>query len=174
MINNRLKFWIYFILIIFLYGAFLTYFCVAKPSEPNNIVIEQQKTAEQDTGTAKTVGPEFYLCEITTFYERVIIILSIIIGLILGLNFLYIHSTSKKQADDMAREALKEESFLIIFDKLIYKQFIKARDEGVISEIFETLDENDERIKFLENAITEKSYNSLKETSLEEKTDGNN
>jgi hypothetical protein len=141
----------------------MAYFCIAKPCEPNNVVIEQEKATENNTGTAKTVGPEFYLCEITTFYERVITILSIIIGLILGLNFLYIHHTSRKQAEDMARDALKDESFRISLDDLIKKRFTEARDQGPISEIFEVLDELDGRIRFLEKAITEKSYDSLDE-----------
>jgi hypothetical protein len=126
--NNKLKselwFWSCLVLIIVLYGSFMAYICIAKSSEPNNVVIGQQNKAEASTEESKTpkqkegditeyqelgkdkindkktgevesIGPEVFLCEITAFYERVITILSIIIGLILGLNFLYIHHTSR-------------------------------------------------------------------------------
>lgn len=156
--KNKLRFWSYLVVIILLYGGFLTYFCMAKPCEPNNIAIEQEKTTGQNTSTAKTVGPEFYLYEITNFYERIITILSIIIGLILGLNFLYIHRTSKKQAEDMAREALKEQSFGIILDKKIGDLFIESKNTGDISELFEALEEIQERTKYLEDQINIQGY----------------
>jgi hypothetical protein len=74
----------------------------------------------------------------------------------------------------MARDALKDESFRISMDKMINERFAQARDKGEISEIYEVLAEIGERMSFLEKAITEKSYNTLKEGDLGEITDGNN
>ncbi len=202
-LKNKLRFWIYLILIIALYGGFMAYFCIAEPCEPNDVIIEKEKNAEtikeenktetqkskdiagyqavdknktneQEVEAVKQVGPEVYLCEITAFYERVITILSIIIFLILGLNFLYIHRSSRSQSEEMARDALKDESFSIIMGKMINERFAEARDKGEISEIHEVLDELDARIGFLEKAITEKSYASLEEGPSERKTEEEN
>jgi hypothetical protein len=171
---------------------------MAKPAEPENIVIEQKKTDEsikalgdvetkgqekkdiatvqtldqgktigRDLGTAKIVGPEFYLCEITTFYERVITILSIIIFLILGLNFLYIHRSSKSQSEEMAVEALESKPFRITLKNMI------------VTEVNEFIDTEDEipdlkkRIEFLEEQVNIKGYE-LSEEDSDEATDGNN
>jgi len=58
------------VLIIFLYGSFMAYFCMANPDEQNNIEIEKEKITEKNASTSKTIGPEVYLCEITDFYEQ--------------------------------------------------------------------------------------------------------
>ncbi len=145
-------------MIILLYGSFLTYFCMAKPREPNNIAIAQEKTTGQNTSTAKTVGPEVYLCEITAFYQQIITILFGVIGILLVLSFAYVYFTSKRQTEEMAREALKEQSFGIILDKKISDMFIESKNTGDISELFEELEEIQERIKYLEEQINIKSY----------------
>jgi len=192
---NKAKFWASLISIVILYGAFLSYVAVASPKEPNDIIIEQKTAKEciiaSDTKTTtpqkadgstlnnyslnnivkeekidkKNIGPEVYLCEITNFYERVITILSILIGVILGVNFLYLHSTSKRQAEDLAREALKEDAFAIKLDKLIKEHFATEKKEGDIAEflqgveeITQKTEEFDKRLEFIEKAITDNSY----------------
>lgn len=169
--NNRLRLGL--ALIIFLYGGFLTYFCLAKPSEPNNIAIEQEKTTGQNTSTAKTVGPEFYLSEITTFYERVITILFGIIGVLLVFSFVYVHLTSKKQAEDMAREALDYESFRIVLAQKIDDRFTESKNTGDIGDIFEKQEELDKRIEFLEEQANIQGYE-LSDEGSGEVNDGNN
>jgi hypothetical protein len=173
----------------------MVYYCNAGPNLPNDITFENANNVNpadilnnsnpqkysnitavlpQNAGheTAKigepikVIGPEVYLCEITSFYERIITILSIIIGLILGLNFLYIHVTSKRQAEDMARSALAEDSFKIKLEKMMDDAFVTAKNKGDIKDIFEQLAElNDnvfeinERVKYLEENANKNSYN---------------
>jgi len=177
--NNRLRFGL--ALIIISYGGFLTYFCIAKPGEPNNTVIEQKEDAIVEdtpvsgevnptgskTGTAKTVGPEVYLCEITAFYERVITILFGTIGILLVLSFGYVHLTSKKQAEDMASEALETKSFNIILKNMV----VKGADEFV--EMYSGIPELEKRIEFLEEQANKQSYE-LSDEDLGEVSDGNN
>lgn len=169
--NNKLRFWSYLVVIILLYGGFLTYFCMAKPSEPNNIVIEQEKTTGQDTSTVKTVGPEFYLSEITTFYERVITILSIIIFLILGLNFLYIHRSSRSQSEEMAVEALESKSFQIRLKNMLAKEANVFANEFI--DMYDKIPELEERIEFLEEQANIQGYE-LSDEGSDEVSDGNN
>jgi tRNA nucleotidyltransferase (CCA-adding enzyme) len=131
---------------------------MAKPCEPNNVVIEQEKTTEKNTTTTKTVGPEVYLCEITAFYQQIITILFGVIGILLVLSFAYVYFTSKRQTEEMAREALKEQSFGIILNKKISDMFIESKNTGDISELFDELEEIQERIKYLEEQINIQSY----------------
>ena len=166
-LKNRLRFWLYLVLIILLYGSFLTYFCMAKPYEPNNIVIKQEKTTGQDTSTVKTLGPEFYLSEITSFYERVITILSIIIFLILGLNFLYIHHSSRSQSEEMAVEALESKSFQIRLKHTI------AKEANEFIDMYAKIPELEKRIEFLEETLNIQDYELSNEDSGEV-SDGNN
>jgi len=199
--NNRLKFWLYLAVVILLYSGFLTYFCMARPSEPNNIIIEQEKisqpvdtieTSEEESSTqiedvnktiddlpwydkkvnkqninqSKSVGP-VYLSEITAFYERIITILSIIIGLILGLNFLYLHHTSRNQAEDMARDSLKTESFQIILKNRI----ATGADEFINR--YSKIPDLEKRIEFLEEQLNIQGYE-LSDEVEDEVNDGNN
>lgn len=156
--KNRLKFWSYLVVGILLYGGFLTYFCMAKPCEPNNIVIEQEKTSGKNTSTAKNVGPEFYLSEITNFYETVIIILSTVIFVILGLIFFYSMRISKNQAEEVVMEAMGKKTFDYRLKEMISERFIESKNKGDIAGILEGLEEIDERIKFLEEQINIQSY----------------
>lgn len=149
--NNRQGLWLGMALIIFLYGSFLTYFCVAKPNEPNNVIIEQ----------GKTVGPEFYLSEISDFYEIVIIILSTAIFVILGLVFFYSMRISEDQAKEIVMEAIEKKSFDNRLKKMIDERFIESKNKGDIAGILEGLEEIDERIKFLEEQINIQSYGEL-------------
>ena len=150
--NNKLRFWSYLVVGILLYGGFLTYFCMAKPCEPNNMLIEQEKTTGQNTSTAKNFGPEFYLSEITNFYETVIIILSTVIFVILGLTFVYVHRSSKSQAEEMARDALETKSFEIILKNMI----AEGADEFI--EMYSGIPELEKRIEFLEEQANIQGY----------------
>lgn len=169
-LKNRLRFWLYLVLIILLYGSFLTYFCMAKPFEPNNIVIEQEKTTGQDTSTVKTFGPEFYLSEITSFYERIITILSIIIFLILGLNFLYIHRSSRSQSEEMAVEAIESKSFQIRLKNMMAKEANEFANEFI--DIYAKIPELEERIEFLEEQANIQGYELSDESSDEVNDEG--
>ena len=176
--NNRLRFGL--ALIIILYGGFLAYFCMAKPCEPNDTVIEQKEdTIVENTpvsgeenptgpkaGTAKTVGP-VYLSEITAFYERVITILFGTIGILLVLSFGYVHLTSKKQAEDMAGEALETKSFQIILKHLI----ATGADEFINR--YSEIPNLEQRIEFLEEQANIQGYE-LSDEGSDEVSDGNN
>lgn len=138
------------VLTILIYGTFLTYFCIAKPVEPNNIVIGQDKTSGEDTSKVKLVTAEFYLREITAFYERIITILFGVLGFLLVFSFLYVHLTSRTKTEEMAIEALESKSFQIRLQHMIAKgadEFI----EGYYSDL-------EERVNFLEEQINKQSY----------------
>lgn len=140
---------------------------MARPSEPNNIVVEQDKTTEKNTSTGKTVGPEVYLCEITNFYERIITILFGTIGILLVLSFGYVHLTSKKQAEDMAGEALETKSFQITLKHLI----ATGADEFINR--YSEIPDLEKRIEFLEEQVNIKGYE-LSDEGSDEVNDGNN
>ena len=165
--KNRQRLWLGMVLIILLYGTFLTYFCIAKPAEPNNIVIEQDKTTGENTSTAKIVGPEFYLSEITAFYERIITILFGVLGFLLVFSFLYVHLTSRRQAEEMARDALETKSFQIIL-----KNMIVTRAEEFI-EMYSGIPELQKRIEFLGEQVNVEGYE-LSDEGSGEVNDGNN
>ncbi len=128
--------------------------------------LDSRKTDEQKESKATAVGP-VYLSEITAFYERVITILSITIGIILVLSFAYVHLTSKIQAEDMASDALKTESFGIILKNRI----ATGADEFI--EMYSGIPELEKRIEFLVNQANKQSYE-LSDLDLGELSDGNN
>lgn len=168
----------------------MAYFCKTKPCEPNNVVIAQEKktetveagietktqngekavdcqalgkekTEEQKTGVVKTVGPEFYLCEITAFYQQIITILFGVIAILLALSFAYVYFTSKKQAEEMARDALEEKSFNIILQNMI----AKGADEFI--DRYSGIPDLEARIEFLEEQINKQGYEFDEDTSEE-------
>ncbi len=55
-------------------------------------------------------GAEMYVAEITDFYECIISIQFAVIGVILAVAFVYVHTVSKQQARDMATEAMDSPS----------------------------------------------------------------
>jgi len=138
------------------------------------------------------VGVDFYLCEITDFYESMITTLFSTIGIILIIGFVYVYNASKKQADDMARSALSEESFKIklkdqinkIVDEKTKTEVAKLSSENNIPEIAElyqdnilyqyNLDDITKRIDFLDKTMTDFSYKTtnkiISEEPLEEKS----
>jgi hypothetical protein len=191
------SFWLVASLIAFAYIVFFTYFCVAKPNKPNNIVLEKKITIEESNAktindqttkshqsseeitnkgvdTKTSIGPETYLCQITEFYQQIITILFGVIGILLVVGFIYVHTISKGQADELVREALKyelkDESFNIKLEKMIEGIFIKSKNEGDIADLCEEQETINERVKFLENAITKQNYISEQDP----KTNGNN
>ncbi len=128
--------------------------------------LDSRKTDEQKESKATAVGP-VYLSEITTFYERVITILFGVIGFLLVFSFLYVHLTSKIQAEDMARDALKTESFGIILTNRI----ATGADEFI--EMYSGIPELENRIEFLEEQVNSQSYE-LSDEDLGEVSDGDN
>ncbi len=160
--------------IIFLFGVFFTYFCMAKPCKPNNLEIEKKRIAksidctdwrkprcnagEKGESEEGSVRPEFYLSEITDFYEIVIIILSTSIFIILGLVFFYSMRISKSQADEMVMEAIRKKTFDDRLSNMIDERFIESKNKGDIADILEDLVGFGERLEFLEEQSTIKSY----------------
>lgn len=171
--SNELKFWVYFALIIVVYGSVYAYLCVGMPSEPNNIKLEQEggkgnpvELEKQNTDAAKSASGKVYLSEITNFYQFVITILFAVIGVILVVNFLYLHHISKTQAEEMAREALKGKSFEITLGSTIAK-VVETTIEGTEIPNVEGLED---RVKWLEEQMNIQSY----EVEEEEDYDGDN
>ena len=149
--------------------------------------VKLRKASDDGIETKAKVGVDFYLCEITDFYESLITILFSTIGITLFIGFLYVYNASKRRADDMARNALDEGSFKIKLDdqidKAVAMKFTDNNLPEMVEEIEYTLNQIGEekiikRIKFLENEITKSSYpianNVITEEPQEESSDGNN
>ena len=96
----------------------------------------------------------------------VITLLFGIIGIIMVLSFVYVHLTSKRQAEEMATDALKTKSFIIVLKNMIATEVREFFDEYSIPEL-------QKRIEFLEEQINIQSYELFDEESGEVK-DGNN
>ena len=170
--------------IAFVYISFMTCFCIARPNEPNNVVLgkmiaieesnaktitEPNQFSKEITGkgvdTKTSIGPETYLCEITDFYELVILLLSTAIFIILGLIFVFVIRTSKFEAIEKAKEALDHPLFKEELNRLIGKCLADATTKGDIGEIFtnvtERLGEIEQikaRLDLLEKTETKESY----------------
>jgi hypothetical protein len=171
-LKNRLRFWLYFTVVILLYGSFFTYVCVAKQNGPNNVEIQQQGDAptieaferhaenldSPTTGPRRSVGYDSYLSEITSFYERVITVLSIIIFVILGLNFLYIHRSSKDQAREMAIDALEAKPFEIVLQSMIAKSVDQYLQGDEFVQTCSEIPALQKRIEFLEQMVNVQAY----------------
>lgn len=182
----------------FIVGCMLMYFYVArhsvyaqKPDVENvdTVLLNTQNSAQTKDGIEKKakVGIDFYLCEITDFYESLITILFSTIGITLVIGFFYVYNASRKRADDMARNALDEDSFKIKLKEQIKDAVAKIRSDNNLPEMVEELEYTlnqisakkiIDRIDFLEKNITKSSYpvanNVITEEPQEESSDGNN
>lgn len=177
----RLAFWVALVAIILVYSGFISYYCMAKPGDPNSSVVKLSKTTqktnpikspnphvnkilkngippgktvkpEQYQNTPKTVSSDVYLCEMTDFYELMITLLLSVIGIILVVSFLYIHRTSRLQAEEMAALALESKSFKIILNNMI----AKGADEFI--EMYSGIPNLEKRVDFLEVLINKQGY----------------
>lgn len=118
-----------------------------------------KRAEESSRAPAKEeVSPEFYLGEITNFYGNVIVILFSTIGILLAVSFIYVYTVSRGKAEDLARQALNEESFQITLNDRVEKSLAKLKNEGEIGELIDKMADFEERIDFLEKAITNESY----------------
>ncbi len=139
-----------------------------------DIILE--KNFDDGVGQKSKIGVDFYLCEITDFYESLVTILFSTIGIILFFGFLYVYNASRKRADDMARNALKEDSFKIKLNKQIDEAvasiFAANNTSEKIEEYEYKLEETNSkiipRIKFLEKEITKLSYPAVSDVISEE------
>lgn len=170
----------------FVFGCMLMYFYVARCS----VYAQKPDVGNVDTtllDTQNKVGVDFYLCEITGFYESLITILFSTIGIILFVGFLYVYNASRKRADDMARNALDEDSFKIKLKEQIKDAVAKIRSDNNLPEMIEELEYTlnqigakkiIDRIEFLEKEITDSSYPAvndvISEEPQEESSDGDN
>ncbi len=147
-----------------------------------NPTSDKEKGLGDNVEQKAKVGVDFYLCEITDFYENLITILFSTIGITLVIGFLYVYNASKRRADDMARNALDEESFVIKLDKRIDKAVAKISTQSGIPEMIEEIEYMNQmgkegimdRIEVLEKEITKFSYQAshdvISEEPREEKT----
>lgn len=150
----------------FVFGYMSMYFYVARRS----VYAQKPDVGNVDTtllDTQNKVGVDFYLCEITDFYESLITILFSTIGITLVIGFLYVYNASKRRADDMAINALDEDSFKIKLEKQIDDAVAKISADNNLPEMIEELDyllnqigeeKIIKRVKFLEKEITKLSY----------------
>ena len=111
------------------------------------------------------VSPEFYLGEITNFYGNVIVILFSTIGILLAVSFIYVYTVSRGKAEDLARQALNEESFQITLNDRVEKSLAKLKSEGDVGallgqmdDVVDKMSDFEERIDFLEKVITKENY----------------
>jgi len=171
----------------FVFGCMLMYFYMDRHSvyaqrpdigNVNAALLDTQNSAQTKDGIK--VGVDFYLCEITDFYESLITVLFSAIGIILFVGFLYVYNASRKRADDMARNVLDEESFVIKLEKKIDKAVAKISTQSGIPEMIEEIEYMNQmgkegimdRIEILEKEITKLSYQASHDVISEEPREG--
>lgn len=120
--------------------------------------VNPSSTVVINANEKKNLSSEFYLCEISDFYESLITVLYSTIGILLVVSFIYVYTRSKSHAEEIAREALQEEAFQITLKDKIQKSFNELKNEGEIADLIESMSGLSDRIDFLEKAVTEKSY----------------
>ncbi len=159
---------------------------LAMPKGPNDVMnttINDENVKSIGEGSKPPaeakVSPEYFLGEITNFYGNVIVILFSTIGILLAISFIYVYTVSRGKAEDLARQALTEESFQITLNDRIGKALAQLKNEGDIADwLDQTVDFEDKiskfekRIDFLEMAITKVSYE--KQTGESDKLEGGN
>lgn len=180
---------------IVIFGCFMSYFCLANPDNlqeviSNQVEIESLKNVvdvesptnphntEAYSATFKPIISQktpninecltFYIGEITDFYEIIITLLLGVIGTLLVVGFMYIHFTSKKQAEELAHEAVQSKSFDIILTDIVNKKITDFKNSDELMEIYSKLPDFAERLKAVEKEIDEESYDVIKDESGEE------
>lgn len=145
---------------------------LATPQNPNNAVNSTSsdatvKSVEEGSKppTGAKVSPEYYLGEITNFYGNVIVILFSTIAILLAISFIYVYTVSRGKAEDLARQALNEESFRITLKDGIGKALAELKSKGDIADwleemgdVVDTMTRFEKRLDFLEKTITDESY----------------
>jgi hypothetical protein len=131
------------------------------------------KKVSRGTAQEDSLGSEFYLSQITSFYQNMITWLFAIIGAILAVNYLYIRASSRAQAEEMAEQALERPGFLSQLDKKldleVGKKWANADITTLQADIEELkareadIEELKARIQFLEGSVTAASYMTLKD-----------
>lgn len=164
-----------FILLVF--GCFMMYSCDHKPIiPPNNNFVENNhaqihESKEPANNSRIDNFPEFYLNQITSFYQQLITILLSVIGILLVVSFLYFNFTSRIQAADMAHEALQAEPFKIALKDAVNKRFTKFKNtDPDFGTILDKQSEFEERIIVLEKALYVKSYENAEEVGKKQET----
>jgi hypothetical protein len=171
-VKNRLKLGLSVIIVF--YVTFLTCFCIAKTREQNDTTVKLRDPSmvkntmlskdegmiEQNQNSITTIGP-VYLNEITDFYELVITILFGIIGVLLAGSFIYVHSTSKMQAQKLAIEALESKPFEIRIQSIL-----EASANEFIEE-YSQIPDLKSRIEWIEEKVNERGYEFSDENSSE-------
>jgi len=150
-------------------------FCSKYAPNPVDTKLAKIPDANSATNTSEkqtTIGFDYYLGRVTSYYEHMISLLVSVIGIVLGIGFLYVNQISKNRAEEMARSALDEESFSITWDKKIGAMIATEFSDRSIPELVAQMEEIREmeiidRIGFLENEINEEEDPSSA-SSLEE------
>jgi hypothetical protein len=159
---------------------------IATPQDPNDVMNAPSSDANvkgfekvSNPPTEAKVSPEYFLGEITNFYGNVIVILFSTIGILLAISFIYVYTVSRGKAEDLARQALTEESFQITVNDRIEKALAQLKNEGDIAdwldktaELEDKMLEFEKRIDFLEKVITKVSYE--KQSGKSDKLEGGN
>lgn len=100
---------------------------------------------------------QFFISEITDFYEFIITLLLGIIAAILAVSFIYLSSTSKLQAQEMATDALESKPFAIVLDNKISERMNRLKNEDEISVILAKIPKLEDRIRFIEIILNERN-----------------
>lgn len=180
-ISKKTKLILYFrsalLSILLIIGCFIMYSCQTKPEilSTKNFKIESSPTSS-DVKCPVSVNSDpsfeqFYLSQVTSFYQQIITLLLGLIGVILVISFLYLHFTSNIKAEEMAHNALESSSFQIRMQQVVDKKFAELKSSGDFADLFDKVANLEERTEFLEKQTNEKSYE-LKEKQPGE-ADGN-
>lgn len=163
--NRKLNIAVWFrsclFVIVLSYSCFMGYACKSQPQIPTSpaaVTELSPKSSEQISDPSGVSTLEIYINQITSFYQQLITFLLGIIGVLLGVNFIYLHTTSKIKAEEMAHEAMETKSFGYRLKVVVDEKLNELKSSGDFADIFDKVDDFQERIEYLEGELTRKSY----------------
>ena len=130
-------FWIALLVIAIVYTIAITYSCGARPSLTLNL------DGKLDPNS---LTPAEYLEKVTSFYEQVITVLSIISGILLALCFVYVHAVSKHQASEIIYDALNSGYFSGYLERKInekHEQALRHINKRISTQVQKTVYSDD-------------------------------
>ena len=118
-----------------------------------------------------------YVAQITDFYRFIVSLQFSVIGIILAVAFLYVHTVSKQQARDMAADALESTSFTSTLThaqnemesrllKSVEEHWADLKNSSETEKIRTTVKELAEHLEWVEQALEVYTSSSPKPTNL--------
>jgi hypothetical protein len=130
-----------------------------KVSSDTTTVVIPPKESEQNT--IKVDSAQLYLCKTIEFHQNLITWLYSTIAILLVVGFVYVSSKSYSHAENITRQALKEECFKHDLKMLVQNNIGEFYDEDMeslqsgLEQCQSSVTQLDERLVFVENAVNE-------------------